>query len=80
MGHVMRMEESRATKAVTLGWMEELEITGKTKRRKRKTVRYWIRLVKEAGVDWTEMDTVATDRKRWKEVVTKRMERTPGDL
>ena len=30
--------------------------------------------MKEAGVDRTEIDTVATDKKRWKEVGTIRME------
>ena len=40
-GHVMRMENDRLTKAVVLGWWEGLEGRGKMARRK--TVLYWRR-------------------------------------
>ena len=39
-GHVMRMENSRKTKAFVLGWYEGREGTNKTKGRKRKTTIY----------------------------------------
>ena len=39
-GHVMRMENDRLTKAVVLGWWEGLEGKGKMAGRKRKTVLY----------------------------------------
>ena len=42
-GHVMRMENDRLTKAVVLGWWEGLEGRGKMAGRKRKTVLYWRR-------------------------------------
>ena len=51
MGHIFRMGDERLTKVVTLGWLEELEGIGKCPGRKRKTVRYWRKLVREAGID-----------------------------
>ena len=86
MGHVFRMGEERVTKMVTLGWLEELEGREKCPGRKRKTVRYWRKLVKEAGIDWTKVGVLAADRDGWRKLVEKRMEhlekfeRTKGNL
>ena len=55
-GHVMRMEKDRLKKAVVLGWWEGLEGKGKMAGRKRKTVLYWRRVLREAGIDWTEVE------------------------
>ena len=73
-GHVMRMENDRLTKAVVLGWWEGLEGRGKMAGRKRKTVLYWRRVLREAGIDWTEVERLTSDRKGWKEKVAERME------
>ena len=61
------------TKAVVLGWMGELEKWEKPKGRKRKTVCYWKKLLKEAGIDWTNLAGVTSDRKKWKSLVKERM-------
>ena len=66
-GHVCRMEDDRMVKAATFGWMEELENIPKVPGRKRKTVLYWKKLVKEAGMDTTKMAELTSDRKEWKE-------------
>ena len=50
-GHVLRMGNDRITKAVVLGWWEELEGREKKLGKKRKTVLYWKRLLREAGID-----------------------------
>ena len=50
-GHVVRMVNSRMTKAMVLGWYEELEELPKRPGKKRKMVLYWKRLLSEAGVD-----------------------------
>ena len=89
-GHVMRMEDDRTTKAVVLGWMEDLEGRDKVPGRKRKTILYWKRILKEAGIDWTQIGQLTQDRKIWKSIVNERMKyletwerrkgkRTPGD-
>ena len=72
LGHVMRMDNGRMTKALVLGWMEDLEKWGK-KGRVRKTVNYWKKLVREAGWDYTQIGKLTADRKQWKRMVGERM-------
>jgi hypothetical protein len=71
-GHIMRMEDTRHVKAVTLGWLEELESHEKMPGKKRKTVLYWKKLLKEGGIDWTQIDTLTKDRAQWKQIVRER--------
>ena len=73
LGHIMRMEDDRQVKAVTLGWLEDLENHDKMPGKKRKTVLYWKRLVKEAGLDCSKIGALTKDRKEWKRIVNKRM-------
>ena len=72
-GHVVRMENDRLTKAMVFGWYEGLEGKDKMMGRKRKTVLYWKRVLKECGVDWTDVERVCSDRDGWKECVRERM-------
>ena len=72
-GHVMRMDDSRMTKAVILGWLEDLEAVEKVPGKKRKTVLYWKRIIKEAGMDWTKIGQITKDRKIWRKAVKTRM-------
>ena len=72
-GHVIRMDDSRMTKQVTLGWMKELENWPKLPGKKRKTVLYWRKLIKEAGLDWTRIGMLTEDRKVWKGLVNERI-------
>ncbi len=54
-GHVLGMEDDRTVKATVLGWMKDLEQVDKTRGSKRKTVLYWKKLLREAGIDWTNI-------------------------
>ena len=72
-GHVLRMEDTRQVKAVTLGWMKELEGKEKMPGKKRKTILYWKGLLKQAGIDWTRIEGLTRDRKAWKQLVRDRM-------
>ena len=72
-GHIMRMDDDRLTKAITLGWLEELENWERKPGRCRKTVTYWRKLVREAGIDYTRIDELTADRKEWKRLVNERM-------
>ena len=54
--------------------MKELELWPKPKGRRRKTAMYWKKLLKETGIDWTDLGEVTKDRKKWKRLVTDRME------
>ena len=67
------MTKVRRTKAAILGWLRTLENYSKTPGKKRKTMLYWINLLKEPGIDLTTAGDVAQDRDRWKQLVTQRI-------
>ncbi|KAI8486755.1 hypothetical protein Bbelb_355030 [Branchiostoma belcheri] len=73
-GHVMRMSNDRITKAVVLGWYQGLEGKDKVAGRKRKTVLYWKGLLKDSGVDWTDVERLSSDRDGWRKIVRERMD------
>ena len=69
-GHVLRMPNERTTKRVILGrWNAEREEEGQLKGG---TISYWKRLIAEAGHDWTNVENLAKDRKKWKTLVKER--------
>ena len=72
-GHVIRMGNDRINKAVVLGWWEELEGREKKVGKKRKTVLYWKRLLREAGIDWTDIERIVGDRDGYRELVRERV-------
>ena len=76
-GHVLRMEDGRLVKGVVLGWWDKLEEVPRVlgRRRSRKTMIYWKKLLREAGVDVARIGELTADRKRWREIVRKRMKR-----
>ena len=72
-GHVVRMGNDRLTKAMVFGWYKGLEGKAKMKGMKRKTVLYWKRMLKECGVDWTDIERLCGDRDGWKTCVRERV-------
>ena len=73
-GHILRMSDNRPTKAAVFGWLEKLEGRPKCPGKKRKTLLYWKKIQKEAGIEWTRADELAADRKTWRKKVNERME------
>ena len=69
----MRMEDDRLVKATCLGWMEELEGYGKLPGKKRKTVLFWKNILREAGIDWTQIGQLCSDRTEWRSQVRERV-------
>ena len=76
-GHVLRMDDERMVKAAVLGWVEKLEHWERKQGggRRRKTVLYWKRLLKEAGIDYTRIGMLTADRKAWRAKVKERMKK-----
>ena len=72
-GHVLRMSNTRITKIAVLGWLEDLETIKKCPGKKRKTLFYWRKLLRESGVNWSEAGALAQDRKEWRRIVKTRM-------
>ena len=62
-GHVMRMDDKRLTKAACLGWLNDLQTLPKCPGKKDKTLLYWRKLIREAGMDVNEIDKLTQDRK-----------------
>ena len=52
----------------------------KTPGKKRKTIIYWKKLLREANIDWTEAGRMAQDRSAWKEVVSDETSGTHGKV
>ena len=50
-GHVLRIENERRTKAIVLDFYGKVEGMNKMNGKKRKTVLYWRRTLKGAGID-----------------------------
>ena len=73
-GHVMRMGDDRMTKVAVLGWLAELERWPKLKGGRRRTIFYWKKLLREAGIDFTNLKALTEDCKKWKKIVRERME------
>ena len=71
----MRMDDNRIVKGMVLGWWEKLEEVERVKGARRKTMLFWRRILKEAGVDASRIGQLTSDRKKWKETVRKRMKR-----
>ena len=67
------MGNDRITKAVVLGWWEELEGREKKVEKKRKTVLYWKRLLRDAAIDWTDIERIVGDRDGYRELVRERV-------
>ena len=74
-GHVMRWSEERPVKAAIFGWYEDLEDWRKNHGKMRETTSYWMKIIKEAGVDWKEIDYLTANRKEWKLKIKERMKR-----
>ena len=73
-GHVLRMGNKRLTKAMVLGRYEGLEGRSKMIGKKKKTVLYLKRMLREAGVDVRDVEWLVRDRKGWKERVEGRID------
>ena len=69
-GHILRMENDRPTKAAVFGWLTDLEQHPKRRGKSRKTIFYWKKLISEAGWDWKNIDDKAKDRRPlWKKLL-----------
>ena len=72
-GHVLRMDSSRPVKAAVLGWSSALETIPKERTKTRTTTQYWRRLVKEAGLNPSDLGKYTKDRKAWRKTIHSRM-------
>ena len=76
--HVMRMKDESLTRVAVLGWYKKLEGVSKVPGKKRKTMLYWKKILSEAGIDWTDVGRLASNRRGWKKLVKERMDHLDG--
>ena len=70
-GHVLRMENTRLTKRVTMGWPGE-NIKDWHHKQKQTTIGYWRKILKDGGKDPDLIETLASDRAKYRSFVNKR--------
>ena len=70
-GHILRMDNSRTTKQVTLGWCQKDGIRGG----QQSTVQYWRKIIREAGVDSENVEMHVWDRKKWRNLIDRRIKK-----
>ena len=67
--HVFMMRNEKLTKAIVLGWWEELERWEKRPEKKRKRILHWKMILREAGIDWTDVERLTGDTEGWRKIV-----------
>ena len=72
-GHIARMSDERLVKQTTMGWIRRLETGKKPRKRKMTTLSYWHKLLKEANIETHDVERIAMDRAKWKNMVKNRM-------
>ena len=70
-GHVLRMENTRPTKRVTLGWYVPT-VTPTPERKPRHGTLGWRKILNEAGLDADPVEHLVCDRSNWREIIRKR--------
>ena len=72
-GHIARMSGERLVKQATMGWIRRMEMGRKPRKRKMMTLAYWHKLLKEANIEVHEVERIAMDGVKWKNVFESRM-------
>ena len=70
-GQILRMDNSRTTTQVTLGWFQKECIRGG----QQGTVQYWRKIIRVAGVDSENVEMHAWDRKQWRNWIGRRIKK-----
>ena len=72
-GNIARTSDERLVKQVTMGWIGRMEMGRKPRKRKMTTLAYWHKLLKEANIEVHEVQRIAMDRVKWKNVIESKM-------
>ena len=70
-GHVLRMEDTRMTKRITLGW-KPCTANPANRKSAQETMSYWRATLRDAGIDPEEAGVLAGVRTKWSHVVNER--------
>ena len=68
-----RDKKRKSHKINTLGWLKQLEEVENAPGKKRKTVQFWKKILKEASLDWAAVGRLSSDKGEWKKVIMDKM-------
>ena len=71
-GHVLRMENTRPTKRITLGWCVPPVTPTPQRKPRHGTLDYWRKILYDAGLDADSIEHLVCDRSKWREIIRKK--------
>ena len=71
-GTVLRMENTRPPKRVTLGWYVPPVTPTPERKPRHGTLEYWRKILNETGLDAESIEHLVWDRSNWREIIRKR--------
>ena len=71
-GHVLRMDNNRPTKRITLGWYVPPVTPTPQRKPRHGTLEYWRKILYDAGLDADSIEHLECDRSKWMEIIRKR--------
>ena len=71
--HITRMSDERLETQAKKGWIRRMETGRKPRKRKMTALLYWHRLLRETNIEVCEVERIAMDRAKWKNIVKDRM-------
>ena len=71
-GHILRLPDESLVKQALLGWLSKLEDKVKSEMRTLMIIPYWVRLIKEAGMEVNMIEELTSNHVDWKIIVKKR--------
>ena len=72
MGHVLRMDNNRPTKQITLGWYTPPVTPILERKARHGTIEYWRKLLREAGLDADSVEHLVCDKGKWRKIIHER--------
>ena len=71
-GHVLRMDNNRPTKQITLGWYAPLITPTPERKPRHGTIEYWRKVLREAGLDADSIEYLVSDKGKWRQIIHER--------
>ena len=71
-GHVLRMDNNRPTKQITLGWYTPSVTPTPRRKARHGTIEYWRKLLREAGLDADSVEHLVCNKRKWRKIIHER--------
>ena len=71
-GHVLRMDNNRPMKQITLGWYAPPVAPTPERKQRHGTIEYWRKLLRDAGLDADSVEYLVSDKGKWRQIIHER--------